>query len=34
MTLEAFVNMHGARAESTALLDCGATENFVHVDYA
>jgi hypothetical protein len=26
--------MRGARAESTTLLDCGATENFVYVDYA
>jgi hypothetical protein len=33
MTLKAFINTRGARAESTALLDCGATENFVHVDY-
>ena len=34
MTLKAFINTRGARAKSTALLDCGATENFVHIDYA
>jgi hypothetical protein len=34
MTLKTFVHTRRARAESTALLDCGATENFIHVEYA
>jgi hypothetical protein len=34
MMLKTFVHTRGARAESTVLLDCGATENFIHVDYA
>ena len=34
MTLKVFVNTRRIRAETSALLDCGATENFVHFDYA
>ena len=34
MTLKVFVNTWKRRAETSALLDCGATENFVHIDYA
>ena len=34
MTLKVFVNTRSIRAETSALLDCGATENFVHIDYA
>ena len=34
MTLKVFVNTRSVRAETSALLDCGATENFVHIDYA
>ena len=34
MTLKVFVKTRSIRAESSALLDCGATENFVHIDYA
>ena len=34
MMLKVFVNTRSIRAETSALLDCGATENFVHVDYA
>ena len=34
MTLKVFVNTRRIRAETSALLDCGATENFIHFDYA
>ena len=33
MTLKVFVNTRRIRAKISALLDCGATENFVHVNY-
>lgn len=34
MTLKVFMNTWEIRAETSALLDCGATENFVHIGYA
>ena len=34
MTLKVFVTTRRIRAETSALLDCGATENFIHFDYA
>ena len=33
MTLKVFVNTQSTRAETSTLLDCGATENFIHIDY-
>ena len=34
MTLKVFINTRSIRAETSALLDCGAMENFIHIDYA
>jgi hypothetical protein len=34
MMLKTFLHTQNDRAEATALVDCGATENFIHIDYA
>jgi hypothetical protein len=34
MNLKVFLHTRNERAETSALLDCGATENFIHLDYA
>ena len=34
MTLHVFIHSSSKRAETTALVDSGATENFIHKDYA
>jgi hypothetical protein len=34
MNLKVFLHTRNKRAETSALLDCGATENFIHFDYA
>ena len=34
MTLKVFLHSRDQRAETNALLDSGATENFIHPDYA
>jgi hypothetical protein len=34
MSLKFFLHTRNERAETNALLDCGATENFIHLNYA
>ena len=34
MTIRTYIHSSHKRAESSALLDCGATENFMSIDYA
>ena len=34
MSLRLYLHTWNERAETTALLDSGATENFIHLDYA
>ena len=34
MTIRTFLHMRSKRAEAIALLDSGATENFMNLDYA
>jgi hypothetical protein len=34
MTLRLFIHSASKRAKTTALVDLGATENFMHLDYA
>ena len=34
MTLRVFIHSKSRRAETVALLDSGATENFINIDYA
>ena len=34
MTLKVFLHSRDQRAETNALLDSGATENFIHADFA